>query len=315
MVAAVAAANLWNRHASNPNNPPAPPTRSDVASANDTGPVTVVAADPACTPFYPPYNIVADVEKKVGWDTYDKSIPASSWTPEVRTGYQEVGDAMKTAVEQTIPLIKLTPHRVMRELFEQYVAYTRLFIDTIPTYTPPKDKFLLMTSTTIASTLIDICNSVGYGAAAARGPVVPALDAPKTPAPAGDPNKPEQYMTTADSICGAWNTAVATMQNDPAWAPWLAVPSGIEAKDWTPQIKAQNEAIRPVLTRANDTMADLARQTTNPIVNDFAALAVVYGRAYTQGLMSYTTADGYLFSASRHASGVLTAACGAAGVG
>ncbi len=311
VVATVTATVLWDRHSASSNNPPASPVRSDVASANDTGPVAVITEDPTCAPWYPVNNLVADTEKNAGWDNRDASTPVSAWTPETRTMYTQTSDAMKSAVEQTIPLIKLTPHRAMRELYEQYVAYTRLVIDRIPNYAP-KDDHVIRTSATISLMITAICNSIGYGAAAARGPVTPAFDAPKTTAPVGDPNKPEQYMTTADPICGASITANTNMENDPAWAPWMAIPSDRVASSWSPQDKAANEAIKPVLNHYTDTMADLARKDTNPVASDFAALAVVYGRAFTQGLMSYTTADSYLFVALRRAGGILSSACSVA---
>ena len=42
---------------------------------------------------------------------------------------------MRNAADQTVPLAKLTPHRVMRELYEQFIAYARAYSDAIPTYT------------------------------------------------------------------------------------------------------------------------------------------------------------------------------------
>ena len=49
--------------------------------------------------------------------------------------YESVGKAMRSAADQTVNLVKSTPHRVMRELYEQFIAYARAFADTVPTYT------------------------------------------------------------------------------------------------------------------------------------------------------------------------------------
>ena len=50
-----------------------------------------------------------------------------------------LGNAMRSAADQTVDLVKLTPHRVMRELYEQFIAYARAFADSVPTYTADDD--------------------------------------------------------------------------------------------------------------------------------------------------------------------------------
>ena len=49
--------------------------------------------------------------------------------------FREVGSAFDAAARQTVPLVRLTPHRVMRELYEQFIAYARAYADSLPTYT------------------------------------------------------------------------------------------------------------------------------------------------------------------------------------
>jgi len=51
-----------------------------------------------------------------------------------------------------VALAKRTPHRVMRELYEQFIAYSRAYADRIPTYTPPDDNFALVRSCGVLST-------------------------------------------------------------------------------------------------------------------------------------------------------------------
>ncbi len=117
------------------NGSPTSPTASEIASANDTGPATIITEDPTCAAWMPINNTLAQIEKN-GWDKRDPSIPAANWTPELRAQYEEVGRAMRNAADQTVPLVKLTPHRVVRELYEQFIAYARAYSDAIPTYTP-----------------------------------------------------------------------------------------------------------------------------------------------------------------------------------
>ena len=48
-----------------------------------------------------------------------------SWTPKQRAQFMAAGQSMRSAAAQTVGLVKLTPHRVMRELYQQFIAYAR----------------------------------------------------------------------------------------------------------------------------------------------------------------------------------------------
>ena len=104
-----------------------------LASADDKGPANIITEDPSCAAWAPINQTFVDVQRK-GWDERDPSIPATEWTPEQRAHYEEVGRAARNAADQTVQLAKLTPHRVMRELYEQFIAYTRAYSDAIPNY-------------------------------------------------------------------------------------------------------------------------------------------------------------------------------------
>lgn len=290
---------------------PSSGSKSDIASANDTGPVSVITEDPSCAPWNPVNNIVADSEKS-GWDQRDPAIAASAWTPELRSLYNSVSGAMRTAAEQTAPLIKLTPHRVMRELYEQYIAYTRLFVDRIPNYTQA-DNNVLAASTTIGSVISSICNAIRFGAAAARGPLVPTANSPSQRAPIGDPSNPEKFMGTADSQCSDWSRALDELTSSSVFTDWLKIDSNIPASGWSPQEKLANDAIKPVLSRAVEQYEQLAQKSSNPTAGDFGTLAAQYGRAFIQGMPTYTGADMNLYLVLLRAPGIITSACKAAG--
>lgn len=290
---------------------PSSGSKSDIASANDTGPVSVITEDPSCAPWNPVNNIVADSEKN-GWDQRDPSIPASAWSPELRNLYNSVSDAMRTAADQTAPLAKLTPHRVMRELYEQYIAYTRLFIDHIPNYTQA-DNNVLATSTTIGSVISSVCKSISSGSAAARGPLVPTPDSPAQIAPIGNPSNPERFMVAGDSQCTDWNRALDELTSSSVFGDWLKIDSSIPASGWSQQDKSTNDAIKPVLSRAVETYEQLARNSSNPTVGDFGTLAVQYGHAFIQGMPTYTGADMNLYLVLLRAPGIITSACKVAG--
>ncbi len=118
---------------------------SDIASVNDKGPVTVITEDPTCASTTPILQTLADLQAN-GWDKRDPAVPASAWTPPVRSQFEAVGHGMRSAADQMVALAKRTPHRVMRELYEQFIAYSRAYADRIPTYTPPDDNFALVRS-------------------------------------------------------------------------------------------------------------------------------------------------------------------------
>jgi len=44
--------------------------------------------------------------------------------------------SLRNAADQTGNLVKVTPHRVVREMYEQFIAYARAFIEKIAQYQP-----------------------------------------------------------------------------------------------------------------------------------------------------------------------------------
>ena len=55
---------------------------------------------------------------------------------QARAQYIAAGQSMRGAAAQTVGLVKLTPHRVMRELYQQFIAYARAYAERMPKYTP-----------------------------------------------------------------------------------------------------------------------------------------------------------------------------------
>ncbi|MFL0175471.1 hypothetical protein [Mycobacterium sp. SMC-13] len=290
---------------------PSPGSKSDIASANDTGPVSVITEDPSCAPWGPINDTVANIEKN-GWDKRDPSISSTAWSPEMQTLYQTVGTAIRNAADQTVPLIKLTTHRVMRELFQQYVAYSRAFADRIPTYTIA-DNNLIVAGATLGSVISGICQSITFGSAAARGPLVPSAKEPQNTPMLGEIDKPTRFIEEHNETCTEWKEAVDQLTADPAFAAWIKEDPNLPASSWPPQYLAENDAVKPVLGRFADTYERLGRQSSNAVMEDFGVLAAQYGRAYITALPTYTQADQYLYTVFRKTPGAVSAACEAAG--
>lgn len=283
---------------------------SGIASANDTGPVTVITEDPSCAPWTPIINTLTESTQQNGWDKRDASIPASAWSPEQRTQYQAAGAAMLRAADQAVALAKLTPHRVMRELYEQSIAYWHAYSDSIANYTPIDD-YLARVTTAAADAVGAICNAINYGSAAARGPLIPAAGHPTQPQLPSDPAKPARFLGTGNSICTDWVSDLSAYSA--ATTEWEKTDANIPASQWSPEQKALNDAVGPIMTTYADKFEQLGRRSANPTLEDFAVLSGQYTRAYVRGISSYVPSDQYLDSASSYSSGVVRAACQAVG--
>lgn len=282
---------------------------SDIASVDDTGPVAIITDDPSCAPVRPILETRAAVQRN-GWDTRDASIPATEWTSEIRAQYDVVGESMRVSAEQLIPVAKLTPHRVMRELYEQLIAYSRAYADAIPTYTAADD-ILAVVSATTGNAISHICGTIDYGSAAARAPLVKPVSGSIDVAPVRDPADARPFLTDVNPVCGDWMETVQGFQRDVK--EWAATSPNIPAGQWSPEQRALNEEVAPVMRRVASEMQALGSQSGNAIFQDFADLAALYRNAYVEALPTYTPADRYLSSASLLVSGVVDAACEAVG--
>ncbi|WP_246584806.1 hypothetical protein [[Mycobacterium] fortunisiensis] len=281
---------------------------SEFASANDTGPVTIITEDPTCAAWIPINNTLADAQKN-GWLDRDPSIPATSWSPELRRQYQEVGQALTAAADQTEPLVKLTPHRVVRELYTQFNAYARAYADAIPNYNSPHDQFARTAGST-AAVLSGLCTAAEYGSGAARAPLVPEAPAPSNIAPAGDPAQPTRFLTEPDSVCPDWESAANEFIAHSA--AWRRTPSDVPAGQWSDEQKKLTDEVVPVMRESADTFASLGQRSGNPILQDFALLVAQYRRAFVQALPTYRPADKYLFDTTWRGMGMVASACKAA---
>lgn len=287
-----------------------PPAAGEIASANDTGPVSIITEDPTCAAWRP-INDELVAEQKKGWGERDFSLPSSSWTNEQRRMHNSVATAMRRAADQTVSLAKLTPHRIMRELYEQSIAYWRAYADSIPTYTV-QDNSLAVTASDTSGAVVTMCAAIDYRSAATRGPLVPVATSPTNLAPIGDPAKPSIFLpASGNTVCAQW-TSISDKFDDDTEA-WRESDGGIPATDWTPERHAiMDDAASKMLAYA-DAIQALGTRSGNPILNDFATLSAQYFRAYTNSIPTYTSADSYLSATASYANFIVFNACAAAG--
>jgi hypothetical protein len=279
---------------------------SDIASANDKGPANIITEDPTCAAWSRVSGGLAASEQKVEWTKRDPSIPASSWSGDQRAMYVAVANAMRSAADQTIGLVKETPHRVMRELYEQFVAYARKFTDSVETYAS-EDSHLAGAVDSLATVPGDICGADIYGSAKSQVSLIPAPAAPSRVSPIGDPANPQPFLTNSDPVCNEWLSSFQTFDADTA--AWRAIDPNIPATQWTPDQRAVVDSVGPMMTRYADEVEELGRRTENPVLQDFAVTSGQYRRVYVVTLPTYTPADNYFVSASTYLAMAINAAC------
>ena len=292
--------------------PTPPPTNahSDFASANDTGPVNIIAEDPTCDAWGRVGREYAAKLAAVHWADGDKSIPATAWTPDVRAMFETASAAMTEAADQTVNLAKQTPHRVMRELYEQFIANTHMFVDKIPSYVATDENFAVV-SDAIGNGLNSICSAISYGSAPPLAPLIADPAQPSKLSPLGDPATPTVLLTSVNSICSDWATAVAEI--DDKTQAWRSIDPQIPAAEWSPDQRAVNNAVASVMSSNSDRLEKMGRQSGNPTLEDIATLAAQYERAFVIALPTYTPADNFLSVATTFLVKAIDWSCKAAG--
>lgn len=287
----------------------APPNNSTVASADDDGPVEVITQDPTCDAWHPIAETLSGQASK-GWNDRDPSIPGNDWTAAQRAQHQAIASAMVSAADQTVGLVKLTPHRVMRELYEQTIAYWRAYAEAVPAYSP-RDDSLARAATSASNAVSNICSAIAYGSSASRAPLVPPSPAPYGAGTTGDPQNPSRYLSDALPVCSAWIAAAEEFDN--ATAAWLNTDANIPASQWPPDVQQTYMDVLPIMQSNAGVMQNIGAQSLNAIFDDFASLSAQYRRAFVQAIPSYLPADAYLANAAAEIAATNSHACRAVG--
>ncbi|WP_238390767.1 MULTISPECIES: hypothetical protein [unclassified Mycolicibacterium] len=282
---------------------------SEFASANDTGPVNIITDEPTCDAWNTILGKYSEAMDSVKWDDRDAAIPASAWTPEQRSMYESAEKAMTQAADQAVNLVKKTPHRVVRVLFEQFIAYTRAFVQRIPSYVS-EDANIIGASNGAGDALANMCGAISYRSAQAIAPLVSAVPGPTKVALPEDPNTPTKLLTEPTSVCSEWEPQVTKFADDTQ--AWRSIDKGIPAKEWTPDQRAVHDAVAPIMLASADEMERLGRQSGNPRFEDVATLAAQYRRAFVLTLPDYKSADSYLALSATNLVRLVNLACKAA---
>lgn len=281
-------------------------SNSDIASANDTGPTTIITEDPTCAAWIPISNSIGAAQTKAHWADHDYTIPAASWTPELRAMYETVSNAMTTAADQSVALLKKTPHRVMREFYEQFIAYSRGFANSLSSYVAA-DNYIATVASNAYAVILYVCQAIDYKSAAARMPFVSDPAPPSTLVKPGDVNNPQRFMPAPDEDCSKWQSIFDKFDEDTG--AWAAIDTNLSSSDWTSDQRAVIDSVTPVIKKYADDIEDLARSSNNPTVADFGVFSAQYWRAYLVALSTYTKADAYLAQVAGRSAAVIVFAC------
>ena len=293
---------------------PPPSTSSDaaeIASADDVEHVTIIAEEPTCAGWAPIAQTLVDVQRQ-GWNRRDPDVPASEWTAEQRRMYDDMARAMNSAADETVALAMRTEHRVMREIYEQTIAYWRAYAEATREYLP-RDDHLAAAANGFSGTINWICAAIDYGSAPARilllAPNVTPIEVP----PPGDVSDPKPFISADSTTCSEWHAMVNDYRS--AIAEWQdGIDPAIPASQWP---REQQRLFTEMVTVMGDNSVEiqqLGARSRNPVWRDFAALAGSYRDAYVQAIPTYVPADNYLDSAASELVIAIDEACRAVGL-
>lgn len=282
---------------------------SEFFSANDIGPVNIITEDLTCDAWGGVARAFASAEQSVNWSGRDYSIPATGWAPEQRSMYETVAKAMDGAANSALNLVKQTPHRVMRELYGQFVVYANAFVDRVPSYVA-KDDDVAAVVDGMSSALSSICSAVAFHSAATVGPLVQSPQPRSVEPPSAASELSRRFLTDRNPVCVKWEASAKTFGHDVEL--WRAIDPNIAHSEWTPDEKTVMEAAGPVMSASADELERLGRGSGNAVFEDFATLAAQYRRGYVVALPNYTVADNPLSATSTYLVNSVLWACKAA---
>jgi serine/threonine protein kinase len=287
-------------------------------SANDNGPVMIITVDPDCDTWQGLGQEWTGEPLLTKWDPKSPESPinnpASSWTPEQRAVMDRAGTLLRAISKKAEPLAGQTPHRVQRELYEQFIAYARAYANSLANYYPQEDVKLGRAQQAAFNALVGTCNAIADGAADSRaGQLVPGPK-PVRVAPPQDPANPQRFIGAPDkATCGEWAAVIDKYNANPTVQGWDKADQKIPADKWTPQQKALADALAPLLIGLADDLERTAGRSNNPTIQDFAAYAAQYQRAYANALPTNTPHDFQLGLAAKSARSLVYEACSAVG--
>jgi hypothetical protein len=231
--------------------------------------------------------------------------PETEWTSEQRQQVQGAATAIRNATSEAVELARQTPHRVVRELYEQFIAYGREYADSIPNYTPA-DNYLASANVSAGRAITALCNAITYGATN-RALAVESAEPPTDVADVTAPDEAQPLLVEPNQICSRW--LERDKQFNDATADWQNSDTNLTADQWSPEQRSIQLAALPQLTEYASDIESLGEQSDNPVIADFTQAAAIYLRAYVSSGTSYVQADSFLASTAFRFGNTVTSAC------
>jgi len=98
-----------------------------------------------------------------------------------------------------------------------------------------------------------------------------------------------------------------------ATSRWADLDPGVPSTEWTPERRALEQSVQPMIEKYAGDIQVLGRQSENLMLEDFAESASLYLRTYLTVGQNYTVADGWLSSVGFKFANLVSAGCRAAG--
>lgn len=283
------------------------PSSSDPPSGGR--PITVIASEPTCAEWIPVNDALAAAENN-GWLQRDPSLPASAWRADQRAQYRAVGDALRSAADQTVVLARRTPNRSVRTLYEQFIAYARAYADSIPLL-QATDDHLVRVTVGLSLAITSICNSITYKSAESRAALVPAREAVRDPGSVQNPDLATKFLTAVSPECAQVSSAIDRLSD--ATATWQTISPDIPATNWSPEQRSANQAAMGAMEAFSADMQNIGEQSSNSELAYFAQLAAQYRLVFAAAIPTYVPADNYLNEVATGIAGAMHEACLAVG--
>lgn len=297
---------LFTRDGDGSSTPPTSDVPSDIASANDTGPVSIITEEPTCEAFNAINNGLADIESN-GWaDVRNDLGPSPEWTPAQRAQVDAVATAMRRAADQAIALAAQTPHRLVRRIYEQFIASGTSYASSVQDYRPI-DNELASINIDASGAITGLCNVIELGASG-RSLSLPEAQAPTGIETVPDPANSKLIASPDNALCNEWvqSLDVFVVRSTPQWQNR---DGDIPGSEWPPERRALEQRVRSELATLSDSMVSAGRSSGDSIFEDLATAASLYINAYIAAGDMYTKPDGWLIYTGFQIANLVAAAC------
>jgi hypothetical protein len=288
-------------------------------SSNDIQPIRIITDEPTCDQWRTISDAWGPNSPLAQWNPDDPNHPArrpaSAWSAEQRAAMTAASGVLQTMAAKTVPLVAATAKRVVRELYEQLIAYSRAYSASLSNYFPDVDIKLGQAFEDTYKILGSACNASHASRSEQNGWITAPSPWPTRTAAPQDPDNPQRFISRSDnSTCGELMATLQAFSDNPVAKDWSKVDDTIPAAQWTPDQKALSAKVATLLHSSNFDIQRIIGETVNPVVQDFGYLALQYRGVFEGLLASYNArSDHQIQQAGSSALRLIADGCNAVG--